>query len=241
MNTNRIFNNYTVARSNDPLRPDYYVPHSRNLEGFENHFLRLLPQDKNVRILDVGCGWGQFLYLLRQKGYNNIEGIDLGHNQIEITKKLGIKAEQISDLYEYLSNRKESWDIIIASQAIEHFPKNKMLLYLEGLRSALKKNGKIIIGTPNMALMSGAIQRYTDFTHETGLTERSLEQILHVSGFSNIEIYGEKLIFRPRLKFLVWFLLRNMWFKILGFIYLLENGVDRPRILSRHLIAVADK
>lgn len=242
MTHKKIFENYiTTDKNGSPVNSEYYVPNQRNIEGFEMHFLKFIPENKNVKVLDIGCGCGQLLYALKQKGYNNIEGVDLGGHQVEITRKLGVKAERISDLEDYLVKNKEKWDVIALSQVIEHFQKDKMLDYLISIRNALKADGKVIIATPNMALFSGLVQRYTDFTHEVGFTERSLNEVLRIAGFSNIAIRGEEFSIKPRLKFLVWLLLRNIWFKILGFIYLLEKGTDRPKIISRHLIATAQK
>src|SRR5437016_7027213 len=36
-----------------------------------------LPPDKDIHILDIGCGYGEFLYFLRSLGYRNIVGLDL--------------------------------------------------------------------------------------------------------------------------------------------------------------------
>jgi hypothetical protein len=105
----------------------------------------------------------------------------------------------------------------------------------------MNKGGRVIIATPNVTLVSGTFQRYIDFTHETAFTERSLGEVLRVCGFDNIEICGDKPSMRWRPKFLLWLLLRNIWFGILAFIYLLERGTEKPRIISRHLIAVANK
>ncbi len=211
------------------------------IEGYETHFLRFLPKNKEIRILDIGCGFGQLLYMMKQRGYMNVEGVDLGFEQIETTNKLGIKAERISDLEDYLAKQDETWDLITMSGVIEHFERNKILSYLAAIRKALKNNGRIVITTENMAAASAAFMRYIDFTHSIGFTERSLEQALRVAGFSEINIHGERFLFRPRLKYLIWSLLRKLWFRILSFIYLLENGVDRPKIISTYLIAVAKK
>ncbi len=241
MSRKEYFDKYIKTENGKPVVTDYQNVHERNIEGFESHILRFLPKSKNVSILDIGCGWGQLLFTLRQHGYENIKGIDLGYHQVNITRKRGIEAEQISDLQVYLETHIGKWDVIIMSQVIEHFSKDKMLTYLRTIMSALTDNGKLIISTPNMALYSGLVQRYTNFTHEIGFTERSLEQVLRVAGFSQINIYGEQLHFKPRFKYCIWLILRSLWFKLLGFIYLLEKGVDRPQIISRHLIAVAKR
>ena len=41
-----------------------------------------LPQDRNTRILDLGCGYGALLYWLQQAGYRNLEGIDRSAEQV---------------------------------------------------------------------------------------------------------------------------------------------------------------
>ncbi len=37
---------------------------------------QILPADKSARILDIGCGYGNLLYGMREAGYKNIQGID---------------------------------------------------------------------------------------------------------------------------------------------------------------------
>jgi SAM-dependent methyltransferase len=235
-----IFGNYIKTRDNAPVKSDHYIPHARNLEGFEDMFLKFMPSEKDARILDIGCGCGQLLYMLREKDYKNIRGVEIGRTQAEITRRLGIAADHTDDLVEYLK-KNSGWDVVIMSQVIEHFPKEDVYLYLEAVKESMNKGGDLIIATPNVTLLSGTFQRYIDFTHETAFTERSLGEVLRVCGFGDIEIYPDTPSFRWRPKFLIWLLLRNIWFGILTFIYLLERGAERPRIISRHLIAVAKK
>jgi len=232
----KIFGDYL-----DDQQAAHHTIQTGHIEAYEDHFIKLLPKDKNVRILDIGCGCGQLLYVLKKNGYNNLLGIDLGQEQVEKTRSLGIEAERISDLEEFFREQKALWDVMILWGVVEHFPKDKMLKYLDVIRNGLSNGGLAIIVTCNMSILSGPFQRYIDFTHEFGFTELSLRQVLRVSGFSTISITGEKPRLKPRIKFLVWFVLREIWFKVLGFIYLLEKGTDRPKILSRHLIAVAKK
>ena len=47
-------------------------------------FITHLPGDK-----DAACGAGHFLYFLKQQGYQNIHGIDLSAEQLEMAKKNG--------------------------------------------------------------------------------------------------------------------------------------------------------
>lgn len=46
-----------------------------------------LPDDKDARLIDIGCGAGLLLNYLLKKGYFNLEGIDILPGQIEFAKE----------------------------------------------------------------------------------------------------------------------------------------------------------
>ncbi|CRG96715.1 methyltransferase, putative [Plasmodium gallinaceum] len=45
-------------------------------------------EQKNIAILDIGCGNGLFLYKLYEKGFVNLHGLDFSNTAIELSKKL---------------------------------------------------------------------------------------------------------------------------------------------------------
>lgn len=47
------------------------------------------PQDKQARILDIGCGYGEFLDSLQKQGYDQSERLDLGRAHVEVAEQLG--------------------------------------------------------------------------------------------------------------------------------------------------------
>ncbi|MBK8637485.1 MAG: class I SAM-dependent methyltransferase [Chromatiaceae bacterium] len=57
-----------------------YVQRARAAEGC---FKACLPTDRSAAILDVGCGHGNFLFMLEQLGYRNLEGVDMSSEQLE--------------------------------------------------------------------------------------------------------------------------------------------------------------
>lgn len=238
-----IADKYRWEKEEDVKQKGFAAVNKRVFESYEDDFLPLLPENKEARILDVGCGWGYFLYFLREKGYKNIEGVELGAPQVEISKKYGIpNIVHISDLEDFLNMKKGYYDVITLNQVIEHFPKEKTIDYLQAIRDALKGEGKLIVTTPNMCFFSASVSRYISFTHEIGFTEWSLNHILQFGGFSEISIFGDRLKWKLRFKYIIWMMLRKVWFKILNFIYLVELGRrDRPKIVSKNLIAVAKK
>ena len=102
---------------------------------------------ENARILDVGCGDGFHLNLLRQYGKKSwaLEGIDIDKRAVEMAKKSGLIVHQGS--VESIDLPHNTYDLIFMIQTIEHVEKpNEVLL---GIRKLLKAGGKLIIVTDN--------------------------------------------------------------------------------------------
>src|ERR1044071_2245630 len=57
---------------------------STNGAPYFRHLIhKYFPKDKNVGIVDLGCGYGALLYFLRKAGYYNLEGIDRSLEQVQ--------------------------------------------------------------------------------------------------------------------------------------------------------------
>ena len=50
-------------------------------KGYGEWYYDCLPDDKQAKILDVGCGEGKFLFFLEQKAYQKIENWKFPHNR----------------------------------------------------------------------------------------------------------------------------------------------------------------
>lgn len=214
---------------------------ARSREGFEQWYDGLLPADRSVRILDIGCGWGEFLCYLRDLGYTHLSGMDIGAGQVEVARSKGIDAEVADDLPLALAERRGMYDLITLNQVIEHFQKERVLENVRAIAGALKPGGRFIVTTPNAAAFSGLVSRYTDFTHELLFTERSLAKVLQAAGFDRVEVRGERIRTKGRPKRMLWLLALWCWHRVLGLIYLIERGMDRPLIYSRHLVGIGTK
>ena len=103
---------------------------------------------KNDRILDIGCSPFHFTVCLKRMGYD-ITGIDKEPKKSKeflsgeslIVKKCDIEKEK-------LPFDKESFDKIIFLEVFEHLYTNP-LFTLNEIRRVLKKEGKLIMTTPN--------------------------------------------------------------------------------------------
>lgn len=84
MNRQELFKNYWTTLHKDITSVYDYEKIS---QGYEEIYYDALPQNKNAKILDLGCGMGFCLYWLKRKGYENIIGIDLSAEMVEVAKK----------------------------------------------------------------------------------------------------------------------------------------------------------
>jgi len=97
--------------------------------------------NKNSSILDIGCGDGHFLTVLKKGGFKDLTGVDLFVDEQNMMK--GIKIFQ-SSLEDFKPNRK--YDVVISNHAFEHM--NNQLENLKCFENLVKDDGIIVIRIP---------------------------------------------------------------------------------------------
>lgn len=121
-------------------------------------FVPAMPTKEAGRILDIGCGRGDTLALLKSVGWN-VYGLDIDAAAISIARKRGLTNVSLGtcqDLTKYPDN---FFDIIRLYHVIEHLDEPGMSLRL--IYKKLKKGGEVIIGTPNAnSLVARLLGRY---------------------------------------------------------------------------------
>ena len=76
-------------------------------------------------VLDIGCGRGEFLEMMRDAGVP-ARGIDLSEESVALCRHKGLDAEN-ADLFAYLADLPEaSLDGIFCSQVVEHLPPERL-------------------------------------------------------------------------------------------------------------------
>ena len=144
-------------------------------------------ENKNLNILDYGCGLGQTLQALENDGYTNCYGVDIERNAIDLCKNNNLQVEEL-DLNNLSNPYDFKFDVIILSHIIEHIPKNEIINTLIFIKNEfLKDNGKLLIAVPNAQSNTDAYWAYEDWTHTTLFTSGSLYYVLKSAGFQNIE------------------------------------------------------
>jgi SAM-dependent methyltransferase len=166
--------------SNRYVDPNYYgdfkIP--RYLKPF-------LPLVKESFILDIGCGYGQFLGAMKKEGYTNLLGIDINSEALTECKKKGIDAELIEDICSFYP--KQKFDFIIMNHVLEHIEKDKVIDTLKHIKlHLLNDGGSFALMVPNAQSPTGVYWRYEDFTHNLMFTAGSCLYVLKSAGFKNV-------------------------------------------------------
>ena len=141
-------------------------------------------------VLDLGCGNGQFLRFLKEQGYKNYYGIDVSKQQIDFCKEKVTDKVEVADIFGFLRDKKNAFDLVVMNDVLEHIPKEKLFELLGLIHNSLRNNGMFAAKVPNMSNPFGLINRYMDITHEIGFTEFSMIECLGMSGFGDIKVKG---------------------------------------------------
>jgi SAM-dependent methyltransferase len=149
-------------------------------------------------VLDIGCGSGVFLELLREKGVKGV-GVEINDEyaaQCE-AKKLDVKRQ---DALVFLRDYPNSFNGIMAAHLIEHFNGVTALQLISLARDALKTGGLLILITPNTKDLGVITENFwLDITHQRPYPLKLLRKMLSDAGFSEVRS-GEDADTIPRLK-----------------------------------------
>ena len=106
---------------------------------------------KNKKILDLGCGTGEFLNNYYGMGAE-CSGIDI-ENNFKIKNKINFKLINI-EANKFLKNCKKKFDVIFLFEFLEHLEEQDKNQLFKNLIKNLNKNAYIFISTLNKNLLS---------------------------------------------------------------------------------------
>lgn len=160
---------YWEKRSGDFLEHKRAELHSPMSERWLYEIKNQLPQDRNLRVLDVGCGAGFFSVLLAKEGYQ-ITGVDLTPDMVENARTLAEEEKTDCEFFvmdaENLRFADESFDVVISRNLTWTLPDVKSA-YREWVR-VLKKGGILLNFDANYGL--------SDFTDLSELPDNHAHQ-----------------------------------------------------------------
>ncbi len=152
-------------------------------QRFYLEFLKDLPGP----VLDVGCGRGEFLALLRASGIRG-SGLEVNPVSVEACRRAGLDVEA-GDALERLSARPEGrLGAVVAFQVVEHWPPEAIFRFLQLARRALAPGGRIIAETINADSLSALRAFYLDPTHVRPVSPQALRFLAEAAGFADARI-----------------------------------------------------
>jgi len=147
-------NNITFSHSEDSLydcaghprkfERQKYLPKVRRIQA-------LLGRSRDLRILDVGVGYGAFMKVLEEEGYFNLYGMDPFPESIAITSRhtsAVLKEGRIEDVkWPFTAGM---FDVITCLDVLEHLENPG--IFFQRCRENLKNEGVVIMSTPNRSV-----------------------------------------------------------------------------------------
>jgi SAM-dependent methyltransferase len=141
------------------------------------------------RVLDLGCGRGEWLELLAQ---NNIQavGVDLNRSMVKKGRQNGLDIVE-GDIFSFLEALPaDCLTAVSAFHLIEHLSFDHQLRLLDECRRVLAPNGVLILETPNLRnILVGAGDFYRDPTHIKPLHPETLLFMVQHRGFVRSRIF----------------------------------------------------
>jgi O-antigen chain-terminating methyltransferase len=139
-------------------------------------------------ILDVGCGRGEWLELLKEQQLRGV-GVDSNRVLVGQCAERGLEVVE-EDLISYLNHLKDaSFGAVTGFHIVEHLPIETLVQFLNEAVRVLKPGGAVIFETPNpQNVLVGSCNFYFDPTHRNPLPNQVMRFLLESRGFVRVEV-----------------------------------------------------
>jgi 2-polyprenyl-3-methyl-5-hydroxy-6-metoxy-1,4-benzoquinol methylase len=139
-------------------------------------------------VLDMGCGRGEFLALLEERGVP-ARGIDVNEAMVEVSRARGLRAET-ADALGYLEGLPDgSLGGLFSAQVVEHLEPAYLTRVLDAAFAKLRPGAPIVLETINPACWFAFFESYLrDLSHVRALHPETLQYLLVAAGFQQVEI-----------------------------------------------------
>jgi O-antigen chain-terminating methyltransferase len=169
---------YRGSRELIKTRLQIYIPFLKALLG-------IYP---NSGAIDLGCGRGEWLEILKELGFKG-KGVDLDSEMLSACTVLDLDVKNIDALSALASLKDESQSVVSAFHLVEHLSFDDVkLLVAEGLR-VLKPGGLLILETPNPEnIVVGSNSFYLDPSHQRPIPPLLLSFAAEFYGFDRVKV-----------------------------------------------------
>ena len=180
-----------AAQPRQDALPDYFAYETRMRASTDEIRERQRPYVELLRghapVLDVGCGRGELLALLREAGIE-ARGVDAHADMFAFARGEGLDVKQ-QDLLEALGESEPgSLGAVTALQVVEHLPPAVLVRFLELAFAALRPGGLLVAETINPSTPAALRHYFADLTHAQPVVPETLELLAQQAGFASTEI-----------------------------------------------------
>ena len=156
-----------------------------------DRLVRFVPahEEPGARLLDIGCGSGTYLKLMRDLGWQ-VHGVELDAGAVRAAREAGLDVRQgtMEDLDAAVDG---VFDVITIGHVIEHT--HDPIAALKAAWRVLKPHGFLWIGTPNLGSLGARLFRANwralePPRHLVLFTGRALTDALHRVGFRDVRV-----------------------------------------------------
>lgn len=160
--------------------------------GYDKEVLqeRYVPYSERFRpgttVVDVGCGRGEFLEILRDRGIEGI-GVDPDAGMIEDVREKGLTAVQCDGLG-YLKEHPLSFEGVFMAHVAEHLHSEDLAALIAAAAQALRPDGRLTVVTPNpQNLLMQLHDFWIDLQHVRFYSPHSINLLFHSAGLVDCE------------------------------------------------------
>jgi len=164
----------------------YFRGNEEDIKKAQSSYIPYFEGKQNV--LDLGCGRGEFLQLLKENNISAI-GVDSFGEFVQKCKSSGLEVIQ-GDAIDYIKQVAEkTLGGIFASQLVEHLSIQQLVELCNEAYKKLEDGGCIVLETPNPTCLSIYTNAfYIDPSHVKPVHPKLLEFLLREAGFKKIEV-----------------------------------------------------
>jgi SAM-dependent methyltransferase len=138
-------------------------------------------------VLDLGCGRGELLVLLREAGVT-ARGVDADGDMVAFARGERVEVEQADALAALDGVEAGALGAVTALQLVEHLPPAVLVRLLELAASKLRPGGVLVLETINPVSPLALRNYFADLTHAQPLVAETLELLVREAGFPEVEV-----------------------------------------------------
>ena len=144
--------------------------------------------ERSGPVVDLGCGRGEFLEALRERGLG-ARGVEGNANVVRECREKGLDVVE-GDLVDFLrAQAGGSLGGVFSAQVAEHLPPPVLVAMLAEAHRALRPGGLLLLETVNPRSVTGLLEVFNrDLTHERPLHPDTLRFLAAAAGFPDVRV-----------------------------------------------------